>query len=294
MIAKPFIKWAGGKSQILNEIRSKYPNDLGNHINKYVEPFVGGGAVLFDVLNYYSLDEVYINDINRELIYTYITIRDNIEELIYILKKIEQEYLSADMEARQNIYYINRDKFNKLKLENAETPELAALFIFLNRTCFNGLYRVNNKGSFNVPQGNYKNPCICDAINLDIVSDKLQNVKILHGDYKMTRDFIDDRTFSYFDPPYRPLSATSKFTTYAQDGFDDSAQIALACFINEMSERGALIILSNSDPTNTNENDDFFDKLYAKHKIFRIEASRAINSASNGRGRIRELLIVNK
>jgi len=292
-IAKPFVKWAGGKSQILNEIRTKYPADLGKRVNKYAEPFVGGGAVLFDVLNRYSLDEIYISDVNRELIQTYITIRDDIDGLIEVLLNYQQEYSIANTEMRKDIYYSKRDRFNILKLTDNDTIELAALFIFLNRTCFNGLYRVNAKGSYNVPQGSYNNPCICDKDNLRAVSSKLRNVTIIHGDYKMARNFIDDRTFAYFDPPYRPLSATSSFTSYAKDGFDDFAQTELAHFIDEMSERGAFIAASNSDPKNVNETDEFFDRLYAKHEILRIEASRAINSVGDGRGRIKELLIAN-
>ena len=170
-------------------------------------------------------------------------------------------------------------------------PELAALFIFLNRTCFNGLYRVNSKGEFNVPQGSYKNPCICDEDNLRAVSEKLQNVQIICGDYKESVKFIDKNTFAYFDPPYRPLTVSSSFTSYTQDGFSDRDQIELARFIDELSKRGVFIVASNSDPKNTNETDDFFDKLYAQHKIFRISASRAINSIGNGRGKINELLI---
>ena len=292
-IAKPFVKWAGGKSQILHEIRAKYPAELGKRVNKYAEPFVGGGAVLFDVLYRYSLDEIYISDVNRELIQTYITIRDDIDGLIEILLNYQQEYLIANTEKRKGIYYSKRDRFNILKLTDNDTIELAALLIFLNRTCFNGLYRVNAKGSYNVPQGSYNNPCLCDEDSLRAVSSKLQNVTIIHGDYKIARDFIDDRTFAYFDPPYRPLSATSSFTSYVKDGFNDFAQTELAHFIDEMSERGAFIVASNSDPKNVNETDDFFDRLYAKHEILRIEANRAINSVGDGRGRIRELLIVN-
>ncbi|GHV33448.1 restriction endonuclease subunit M [Synergistales bacterium] len=289
--AKPFVKWAGGKAQILDEIRAKYPTDFGGRVNKYAEPFVGGGAVLFDVLNRFDLSAVYISDVNRELITTYKTARDSVDTLISILDEIEREYLPSDDDIRKKIYYAKRERFNHLKAKNDETPEVAALFVFLNRTCFNGLYRVNAKGGYNVPQGSYKNPCICDEDNLRAVSEKLRGVEIVHGDYKLARDFIDERTFAYFDPPYRPLTATASFTTYAPDGFGDKEQTDLARFIDEMSERGAWVVASNSDPKNTDENDDFFDKLYAKHAVLRIEANRAINSVGNGRGRVSELLI---
>jgi len=291
MTVKPYIKWAGGKSQILDSIRSKYPAGLGATITKYAEPFVGGGAVLFDILGRYNMREIYISDINRELIQTYTIIRDDINELICSLKSLEQQYLVADDNVRKEIYYTSRDRFNVLKSMGIESVELTVLFIFLNRTCFNGLYRVNSHGAFNVPQGSYKKPTICDERNLLAVSEKLQGVEIVCADYKDSRDFINNRTFAYFDPPYRPLSATASFTAYANDGFNDEQQIELARFIDEMSERGAWVVASNSDPTNTDNSDNFFDKIYAKHEITRITASRAINSVGNGRGRIRELLI---
>jgi len=293
-VAKPFIKWAGGKGQILSEIRKKYPDKLGERINKYAEPFIGGGAVLFDILNRYALEEVYISDINQELIHTYITIRDQADRLIRILAEYENEYLPSDAEGRKKIYYSKRDEFNALKMDANSSLELAALFIFLNRTCFNGLYRVNSKGGFNVPQGSYKNPCVCDEENLRASSKLLTNVKIVCGDYKLVSEFIDDKTFAYFDPPYRPLSETASFTAYAQNGFNDDAQSELARFIDDMSERGAYIVASNSDPKNINEQDDFFDRLYSQHKILRIDASRAINSNGAKRGKISELLITNR
>ena len=289
--AKPFIKWAGGKTQILDNIRLKYPPGLGKTVTKYAEPFVGGGAVLFDILSNYNLDQVFFSDINNELIFTYQTIRDNINPLITCLVDIESEYLPADESKRKDLYYRNRNKFNALKTSDNTSVELAALFIFLNRTCFNGLYRVNSKGAFNVPQGGYKNPCICDTDNLKAVSEVLQKVQIVCGDYRESGTFIDSNTFAYFDPPYRPLTASSSFTAYSQDGFGDKEQIELARFIDTLSERGAYVVASNSDPKNTDESDNFFDDLYSRQKIFRISASRAINSNGNGRGKINELLI---
>jgi len=290
---KPFVKWAGGKSQILEEIRGKYPKGLGKSITKYAEPFVGGGAVLFDVISRCDIQEVYISDVNRELITTYSVIRDHVAELIDTLKKFATEYIPADDDYRKEIYYANRDRFNFLKAAGKGDIELAALFIFLNRTCFNGLYRVNSHGAFNVPQGSYKNPTICDESNLTAVSEKLQGVEIVCADFRESRSFIDGKTFAYFDPPYRPLTETASFTSYAEGGFGDAEQTALARFIDEMSERGAHIVASNSDPKNANEQDDFFDDLYANHNITRISASRAINSVGASRGKISELLICN-
>ena len=293
MPVKPFLKWAGGKSQILGDIRLKYPMGLGTTITKYAEPFVGGGAVLFDVLSKFKMKEVYISDINRELIQTYIAIRDNVAELVAYLKDLESKYLSASVDVRKEIYYSVRDRFNVLKSVANESIEMVALFIFLNRTCFNGLYRVNSHGAFNVPQGSYKNPTICDERNLLAVSEKLHGVKIVCADYRESRSFIDNSTFVYFDPPYRPLTATASFTSYAENGFGDKEQAELAAFINEISKCGASIVASNSDPKNTDENDNFFDHLYAQHEIIRIYASRAINSVGSSRGKVSELLIAN-
>jgi len=291
--ATPFIKWAGGKSQILNKIRAEYPAGLGKNLTKYAEPFVGGGAVLFDILNKFDLSEVYISDINRELIHTYICVRDNVNNLIELLLKLEQEYLRADDKNREKIYYSKRHQFNILKCEKNEDLELAALFIFLNKTCFNGLYRVNSTGGFNVPMGSYTNPKICDDDTLLEASEKLKKVNIICGDYKLSKDFIDETTFVYFDPPYRPLTKTSSFNSYDQNIFDDTSQKELAEFIGKICEKGAYAAISNSDPKNTDKNDDFFDKLYDKYKISRISAARMINSKGDKRGKISELLIVN-
>jgi len=288
---RPFIKWAGGKAQILDEIRRRYPAELGETITKYAEPFVGGGAVLFDVLSKYNLEQVYISDINRELIATYTHIRDKVSNLILALARMESEYIPLCDNDKKTYYYGKRERFNALKAANEIDIEAAALFIFLNRTCFNGLYRVNSKGGFNVPMGSYKNPTICDADNLMAVSERLRGVNIVCGDYKESLNFIDDKTFAYFDPPYRPLSATSSFTSYAEDGFGDDKQAELAKFITELNAKGAYIVASNSDPKNADENDTFFDDLYRSLSVVRISASRAINSVGASRGRINELLI---
>jgi DNA adenine methylase len=291
--ARPFLKWAGGKAQILNEIRSFYPPGLGRSISKYAEPFVGGGAVLFDILSQYRLEAVYISDINRELITAYQRIRDHVEELAAALRTMEQKYLSVANEARRVYYYGQRERFNLLKMESDTSVEAAALFIFLNRTCFNGLYRVNGTGEFNVPMGSHKKPPICDESNLRAVSRHLRKVEIVCADYRQAQAFIDKNTFVYFDPPYRPLSATARFTSYTRDGFDDRNQAELACFIKELGRQGAYVAASNSDPKNTNPNDNFFDELYAPLSVTRIWAGRVINAAGAKRGRVSELLIFN-
>ncbi|NLD48562.1 MAG: Dam family site-specific DNA-(adenine-N6)-methyltransferase [Clostridiaceae bacterium] len=288
---KPFVKWAGGKGQLIDEIRKQYPKGLGDTIRKYAEPFVGGGAVLFDILNEYELDEIYISDINAELISTYQVLRDNADALISRLSQYQDEYLPLSDDFRKEYYYEKRKKFNELKCQDFLNTEIASLFIFLNRTCFNGLYRVNSKGEYNVPIGSYKSPLICDVDNLRQVSKALSGVSIVCGDYRKSNDFIDNNTFVYFDPPYRPLNATSSFTAYTENMFDDKAQSELAEYIQQVSDKGAYVVASNSDPKNINPDDDFFDELYSKMKIMRISASRMINSNAGSRGKISELLI---
>lgn len=290
--AKPFIKWAGGKSQLLHEIRKYYPFD--EKINRYCEPFVGAGAVLFDVLNSFDLKEVYISDINKEAINSYKVIRDDVENLIELLEEFQNEYKDLTHEERKVIYYKNREEFNILKvLKNSDSLKRAALFIFLNKTGFNGLYRENMRGLFNVPIGSYKNPKILDKENILNVNKKLQNVEIIHGDYKKSSDFIDNNTFVYFDPPYRPIKPTSNFTSYSKDSFTDEDQIELAEFFKKMDKKSAHLLLSNSDPKNYDLNDDFFDDLYKGFNIKRVKASRTINSNKNERGQIYEVLINN-
>lgn len=290
---KPFLKWAGGKGQLLKEIERYYPFESGN-ITKYAEPFVGGGAVLFDILNKYDLDEIYISDINAELINTYRVIRDDIDALIEMLFGMQNDFIPMNDDDRKAYYMKKRERFNELKAydENINI-EKAALMIFLNRTCFNGLYRVNKKGLFNVPMGAYKNPLICDENNLRAVSDKMQNVKIVCGDYKASYDFIDENTFVYFDPPYRPLTETANFTAYSEQLFDDEKQIELAEFVKQVDKKGAKAVLSNSDPKNSNAEDNFFDELYKEYNIKRVRATRMINCNSDSRGQIDELLIAN-
>ena len=291
---KPFLKWAGGKGQLIKEIEQYYPFE-NSKITKYAEPFVGGGAVLFDILSKYDLKEVYISDINVELINTYRIILNDVDSLIKILKFMQDEFIPLDKENRKTYYMKKREHFNELKVNGNEniSIEKAALMIFLNKTCFNGLFRVNKKGLFNVPMGTYKNPLICDENNLRAVSKKLQKVTIVCGDYRESEDFIDKNTFVYFDPPYRPITNTASFTAYTENMFNDEAQIELAHFVNDMDEKGAKIVISNSDPKNSNIEDNFFDNIYAAYKIKRVEATRMINCNSEARGKIKELLISN-
>jgi DNA adenine methylase len=292
MIIKPFLKWVGGKSQILNEIHSRYPVELGISITNYVEPFIGGGAVLFDILNNYILNNIFISDTNKELIITYTTIRDNVYEFICSLNNITEEYISSDITTRKQLYYEKRNLYNSLNRDTGRIM-IAALFVFLNKTCFNGIYRVNKKGKFNVPQGYYINPTIYNEENILNISNKLQNVNIQCANYKESINFINDKTFVYLDPPYRPLNKTSSFTSYTNEIFNDSSQIELKHFFDEIHRVGAKVIESNSDPKNINYDDNFFDNLYKDYNITRIECSRTINSVANKRNKISELLISN-
>lgn len=285
MTAKPFIKWVGGKTQLLGEIRKYYPE----RIERYCEPFVGGGAVLFDVLSTFRPSEVLINDINPELINTYRQVKDNTGELIEVLKKLENEYYEAT--DKKDCYLFMRTRFNILIASRSDTVEKAALFIALNKTCFNGLYRVNARGLFNVPYNNARHPLICDEENIKACGNLLKNTEIILGDYRGTVSFIDDRTFVYVDPPYRPLTASSSFTSYNENGFTDANQIELGEFLLCMKRNGAKVLLSNSDPKNTDKNDNFFDDLYKDFYIERVNASRMINSKGTGRGVVSELLI---
>jgi len=289
----PFVKWAGGKGQLIEVLKSNLPDGMGTTIKKYAEPFIGGGALLFALLNEYAFEEIYINDTNKELMNAFAVLKDSCNALIGELEIIQSEFEKLNMEERQTYYYEKRNVFNDLVLNEDNRVEKAALFIFLNKTCFNGLYRVNKAGKFNVPAGKYKNPLICDEENLRNISENLQNVIIRSCDYRDVEPFADCNTFVYFDPPYRPLNATSGFTSYTEDQFNDNDQKELANFYKQLSGKGVKLMLSNSDPHNVNYDDNFFDDLYAGFDIQRITAVRMINSKAENRGNVTELLIKN-
>ena len=290
--ARPFIKWVGGKTQLLDDIKNSLPRDLSQRAGMtYVEPFVGGGAVLFWILQEYpNITRAIINDINAKLICTYRVVKYDVENLIIELTRLQAEYLQLDEIARKKYFLAQREHFN----ENDKTDiETAALFIFLNRTCFNGLYRVNSKGKFNVPHGRYSNPKICDEETLRADSAVLQRVEILCGDFAQTDKYAGDNVLYYFDPPYRPITKTSAFTSYSKDGFDDTEQMRLRDFCSKIAKHQSLFVASNSDPLNADNGDDFFDRLYKMFSIRRVSASRMINSRGNGRGAISEIMISN-
>mgnify|MGYP000297485523 CR=1 FL=1 len=293
--AKPFVKWAGGKGQLLETFKQYYPLELQEgHIKRYVEPFVGGGAVLFDVLQKYTVEEAFIFDVNEDLINAYTVVKNNVDALVEYLSGLQSRYLDLNENSRKDMYYEIREAYNSRALKAGQPDiERAGQFIFLNRTCFNGLYRVNRGGYFNVPFGDYKNPTICDEKNLYAAHGLLQKVRIFVGDFRESGPYIDGESFVYFDPPYRPLNVTSNFTSYSKLDFSDADQAELARFYTAMHETGALLMLSNSDPKNENPDDNFFDELYGKFYIYRIKAKRAINSNAERRGFISEILVTN-
>jgi len=292
-LPKPFLKWAGGKGQLLKNIGLSLPKNFGSMENLvYVEPFVGSGAVLFWILkNYENVKKAVINDINEDLINSYISIKFEIDALLNHLQTLEKNYYSLKEEERKEFFLDKREAFNK---RNSDTVKQSAWLIFLNRTCFNGLYRVNSKNKFNVPFGRYKNPKICDTENLRTLNKVLQKVTILNKDFEDTLEEIDSHnSFFYFDPPYKPISSSSSFNSYSSAGFNDREQKRLKKFCDRLDERNIKWLLSNSDVKNNDPDDNFFDDLYKAYNIERIKARRAINSNAKKRGEIKELLIKN-
>lgn len=293
MRAKPFIKWVGGKTQLLEQLDSHLPAEFdGWQDVTYIEPFVGGGAMLFYMLQHYpNIERAVINDINPDLTMCYETVRDMPEELISSLQDIESTYFALQTEQRRKDFFMNaRARYNQKGLCPIENT---TLFFFLNRTCFNGLYRVNKSGSFNVPFGKYRNPSICDPTTIRVDSALLQRVEILTGDFERTFDYAHGRTLFYFDPPYRPLSDTSSFNDYTKESFNDSAQIRLKEYCDRIHHAGFNFMLSNSDCKGKNEGDNFFDVLYRDYEIERVLASRSINSNPAKRGKLTEILVHN-
>lgn len=288
----PFFKWVGGKAQLLPAIASRLPKTFSRKVSTYVEPFVGGGAVLFWMLRHVpTLKQVIINDWNPVLTTAYTVVRDNVTDLIDYLTELQARYRTLeDEDERREFFYEKRAQFN---LQTLDYVTQTGLFLFLNRTCFNGLYRENSKGQFNVPFGRYTNPLICDEATLVADSEALKHVEIRCGDFSEMGEYARPGAFFYFDPPYRPLSQTSSFCEYSKDGFSDEEQMRLAHFCREIAKSGAKWLLSNSDPKGKNSADDFFDSLYDGFNIQRVQASRALNSNPAKRGKLSELLIGN-
>lgn len=300
LLVKPFLKWAGGKRQLLAQLEAHFPPQLLNgEISRYAEPFVGSGALFFKIIQTYPIREYLLADFNPELILVYKTIQVNVSELIIYLEEIEQHFLGLDPEQRKAHYYQVREDYNHQRdiinfHEFGSNWTLrAAQMMFLNRTGYNGLFRLNSKGAFNVPYGRYKNPRILYAENLRGAAELLQSVSIQYGDFEKTAHNINADTLIYFDPPYRPLSTTAHFTAYSKERFDDAQQLRLADFYRNLDVTGAKLMLSNSDPHNVDPEDNFFEDAYRGFRIEHLKARRNINREADKRGEISELLILN-
>jgi DNA adenine methylase len=291
--AKPVLKWAGGKSALMSQLIPLLPDNLiySPRIT-YFEPFTGGGAMFFTISQLFDLKKAFLFDINADLILTYKVIQENVHDLIAELHTISKRYLDLNDEQRGQFYYEQRKKFNKNRTSQ-NFVERTAQLIFLNKTCFNGLYRVNSRGEFNTPAGTYITPKILDAENLLAVHQVLQIAEVACVNYAEVLKLADSDSFIYFDPPYRPLNATSNFNSYAAETFDDNSQMALAKVFSNLDAKGAKVMLSNSDPKNHDPADNFFDDLYADFNIHRVRAKRMINSNPSKRGEIKELVITN-
>lgn len=299
--ARPFIKWVGGKTQLLKELQDRLPTPIieSRKIKRYIEPFIGGGAFFFFLKNNYDIKKAFIFDINPELIIAYRVVQRDHKKLVNALIEIEDYHLQKSESKRKEHYYYIRKLYNQQMQKfdydnyNLNWIERTKYLIFLNKTCYNGLYRQNLKGEFNVPFGRYKNPKILDESNLIAVNKALKNTEIYCADFKHSEKHIEKESLVYLDPPYRPISKTSNFTTYAKNGFLDEDQLRLADFFHKMHKRGAYLMLSNSDPKNIDNNDYFFDDAYRGYIIDRIPAKRNINSNILKRGEINELIITN-
>lgn len=293
--AKPFVKWAGGKGHLLSQLRELFPHTLSTRENfTYVEPFVGGGAMLFYMLqNFPNINHVVINDINSDLISCYRLIKDSPQVLIDSLNQLEKRYQNCSAEKKKEMYYEIRKKYNSRDCGNVEQ---AAYFIFLNHTCFNGLYRVNTHSEFNVPCGRYVKPTICNTdvilADHDLLASK--DIIILNGDYKIVRDYIDPKShvFTYLDPPYLPISVTSYFKQYSSSPFEEKQQEELELFCQELNEMGCSFMLSNSD-CKTEDGQSYFENLYAGYNVRRIFARRYINAHTTQREKLTEIVIRN-
>jgi len=296
VVAKPFIKWAGGKGSLLQKLEALLPADFDDLKNvTYIEPFVGGGAMLFHMLHHHKcIKRAVINDINSDLIRCYQLIARTPEVLIDRLSVIENNYYSVEFPSRKELYYAYRDQYNS---EGIHPDERAALFIFLNRTCYNGLYRVNASGKFNVPYGKSKKPLICNRELIMADHQLLSSVELIirqPGDYKSVRQNLsrNNVNFVYFDPPYRPLSETSSFKEYSNTPFEDRQQEELKLFCDNLSNQNCLIMQSNSD-SKTENGDSYFEALYEEYDIQRVLAARFINADPEKRMKLTEVVIRN-
>lgn len=273
--AKPFVKWVGGKTQLLSQYENLYPLKYSN----YFEPFVGGGAVFFDL----TPPKSYLNDINETLILAYKNIKREPKEIINLLEGFQEDYYKKESRERENFYYSIREEYNNLSNRSLKK---SAFLIFLNKTCYNGMYRENSQGKFNVPFGRYKRPRILDKENLLAVSTALKNIILTSMDFERAVDKAKKNDFVYFDPPYYPLSSTSNFTSYSETDFLKDEQIRLQKVFASLDKRGCFVMLSNSYT-------DFIRNLYKGYRQIVVMAGRAISCKGEGRGKIKELVILN-
>lgn len=274
--ARPFVKWVGGKGRLVAELAKYYPTEY----NDYYEPFAGGGAVFFSL----NPKKAHINDLNEVLISLYNFIKKDVDRVIVTLRMLQDEYYSlSTLDEKKELYLKKRSEFNELANGSFEK---AVLLIFLNKTCFNGMYRENSKGGFNVPFGKHEKPTICDEDNLRAVAEVLKHVTITHSSYEVLTSKAKPGDFIYFDPPYHPLNTTSSFTSYQAGGFSAEDQQKLRDELKRLSDLGCKVMLSNSDAPLINE-------LYKDFNIHKIYAARAINSKGDGRGKILEVLVTN-
>jgi DNA adenine methylase len=299
-VARPFLKWAGGKGQLLSQLEGFFPPGLRDgSIRRYVEPFVGSGALFFRVRQVYPIQEFVLADVNPELILAYKTVQHDVDSLIAALSELQEVYVPLAEVERRDFYYHIRQQYNQgggqVNLGEFQPGWVSrsAQMLFLNRTCYNGLFRLNAAGAFNVPFGRYANPRVLDADNLRAVSRLLQGISINCNDFTAIESQVDATSFVYFDPPYRPISKTAHFTAYSRHNFDDAEQLRLAAFYRRLDGLGARLMLSNSDPRNQDARDDFFERVYAGYRIERVQAGRNINSQAQRRGPIAELVILN-
>jgi len=299
-MAKPFLKWAGGKSQLLLKFDDYFPYQLKEgKIDTYCEPFLGGGAVFFYIAQKYTFKKAFLCDFNKELILTYKVVQRDVDKLVEFLYSYDKKYKRLNEDNRKLFYYEIRNEYNlkghkiNYKKYSSLWAERGAQVIFLNRTCYNGLFRVNRQGGFNVPFGRYKNPKIVDEENLKKVSCLLRKAKIESADFSKIKTKVSENSFVYFDPPYKPISETASFTSYSKCILDDKEQIRLAELYKELHGKKVKLMLSNSDPKNEDKENDFFDRLYEDYHIYRVDARRVINSNPEKRGLIKELIIVN-
>ena len=296
IVAKPFVKWAGGKGALLQKLEASLPANFdGLHNVTYIEPFIGGGAMLFHMLRHHKcIKRAVINDINVDLIRCYQLIAKTPQILIDRLGILQKNFYSVDSKARKELYYAYRDMYNS---ENVHPDERAALFIFLNHTCFNGLYRVNAAGKFNVPYGRYKNPIICNEKLLLADHQLLNSIDLVirePGDYALVKRNLsrNNTNFVYIDPPYRPLNETSYFKEYSNSPFGDKQQEELKVFCDMLTEHDCMFMLSNSDSKNEN-GESYFEELYNGYNVERVLAPRYINANIEKRDKLKEVLIMN-